>query len=633
MAGVDLAKLRAAQEAAAAAGSQKAQQALAAQANGGNALGGSVTLQNPISQPSGGRMTTYGSSPTPTPAPAAVSMAPTTNYVQQATNVTGNAGTGKLLNDILYAKDQYDAGNKAWASSTAQGYYSQLDPALAKQVQGMNAQQLRDYIAGQSAAPTSNGGNPAPMSNGGPAYNPWSNSSASSAPTASPSYQPTYTGPDMTAMTGQLNSLYDNRLASETQKLRDALATALQGYNAQETQAKQSAYDNRNAADVVSMQGQQAMAEQMANAGLTGDGQNLTLAASQAASRQGALTDINRTETNALQNISQQRSNLQNNAAQNELALTQAVGADKAAALFDLLKYGDSRAFDMDQVNYGRYRDDINQQFAEDQFDWSKLMQEAGLTGMYNGQSTMAGKQQNLEAALAYSNLTGKVLGPQSDWSGLLRQASSGSAPLSLAGQQAQLQSRQANFDAALSVAGLTGNIVNPQADWTGLFRQAAAGGNGPTMAALQQAFQQAMAQQDYSRGVYESDRNYQLQSSGQSFDQWLANQNLQMNQDKTYIDYLQAANGTNSRSAQPISSADAGNMLKQSLSKVIGNSNGKAVYGTITDPTAREKAFLDAYNASGISSGTDAISMLSKAGYTSQEIAKYKDKYPEAFQ
>ncbi|CDN42151.1 hypothetical protein [Paenibacillus sp. P22] len=636
---IDLEKLRAAQQQAAANGSAKAQQALAAQANGGNALGGSVTLQNPISQPSGGRMTTYGSSPTPTPAPAAVSMAPTTNYVQQATNVTGNAGTGKLLNDILYAKDQYDAGNKAWASQTAQGFYSQLDPALAKQVQGMNAQQLRDYIAGQSMAPTANGGSPTPMSNGVPVYSgiPLSGSGVStpSNPSASApaTYQPTYTGPDMTAMKDQLNSLYDNRLAAETQKLRDALATALQGYSAQETQAKQSAYDNRNAADVVSMQGQQAMAEQMANAGLTGDGQNLTLAASQAASRQGALTDINRTETNALQNISEQRANLQNNAAQNELALTQAVGADKAAALFDLLKYGDSRAFDMDQVNYGRYRDDINQQFAEDQFDWSKLMQEAGLTGMYNGQSTMAGKQQNLEAALAYSNLTGKVLGPQSDWSGLLRQASNGSAPLSLAGQQAQLQSKQANLDAALSVAGLTGNIVNPQADWTGLFRQAAAGGNGQTMAALQQAFQQAMSQQQYNRGVYESDRNYQLQSSGQSFDQWLANQNLQMNQDKTYIDYLQASNGTNSRSAQPISSADAGNMLKQSLSKVIGNSNGKAVYGTITDPTAREKAFLDAYNASGISSGTDAVSMLSKAGYTSQEIAKYKAKYPEAFQ
>ncbi|MGK9250829.1 hypothetical protein [Paenibacillus humicus] len=523
---VDLEKLRAAQQAAAAAGSVKAQQALAAQANGGNALGGSVTLQNPITSPSpavglsstpGGKFTTNGGGSVTTPE------SPKTNYVQQATNVTGNAGTGKLLNDILYAKDQYDAGNKAWASSTAQGYYSQLDPALAKQVQGMNAQQLRDYIAGQSAAPAANGGSPAPMSNGAPVYSgsPWSGSGVStpSNPSASApaAYQPTYTGPDMTAMTGQLNSLYENRLASETQKLRDALATALQGYNAQETQAKQSAYDNRNAADVVSMQGQQAMAEQMANAGLTGDGQNLTLAASQAASRQGALTDINRTETNALQNISEQRANLQNNAAQNELALTQAVGADKAAALFDLLKYGDSRAFDVDQVNYGRYRDDINQQFAEDQFDWSKLMQEAGLTGMYNGQSTMAGKQQNLEAALAYSNLTGQVLGPQSDWSGLLRQASSGSAPLSLAGQQAQLQSKQANLDAALSVAGLTGNIVNPQADWTGLFRQAAAGGNGQTMAALQQAFQQAMSQQQYNRGVYESDRNYNLQANGQN--------------------------------------------------------------------------------------------------------------------
>ncbi|OXM17315.1 hypothetical protein [Paenibacillus herberti] len=526
MAGIDLAKLRAAQEKAAAAGSEKAQQALQSQANGGNALGGSFTLQNPIvNKPSGGNYTTYGSS-APTPAPSPV---PSTNYVQQGTNVTGSAGSGKLLNDILYAKDQYDVGNKNWASSTAQGLYAQLDPSLAKQIQGMNAGQLRTYLAGQ------NNSTPTPSQpSGGATFTPSPNypmqGGQSGMPQSSPNsggYQPSYTGPDMNGMKNELNALYDNRLASEQQKLRDALATALQGYNSQETQAKQSAYDNRNASDVVSMQGQQSMQEQMANAGLTGDGQNLTLAASQAASRQGALTDINRQESNALQNISEQRSQLQNNAAKNELALQQGVNSDKAAALYDLLKYGDGRAFEMDQVNYGRYRDDINQQFAEDQFDWNKLMQEAGLTGQYNGQSTMAGKQQNLEAALAYSNLTGQVLGPQSDWSGLLRQASSGNAPLSLAGQQSQLQNRQANFDAALGVAGLTGNIVNPQSDWTGLFRQAAAGGKGKTMEALQLAFNQAMSQQQYNRGIYqddrdygrgvlESDRSYQLQQGSQ---------------------------------------------------------------------------------------------------------------------
>ncbi|QJC52896.1 hypothetical protein HGI30_15865 [Paenibacillus albicereus] len=520
MPGVDLAKLRAAQEAAAAAGSQKAQQALAAQANGGNALGGSVTLQNPvIPNQTGGSMTTY-SPPAATPAPVAsgapaVSMAPTTNYVQQGTSVTGSSGAGKTLNDILYAKDQYDAGNKQWASSTAQGLYSQLDPALARQVQGMSAAQLRQYLAGQSTqpGPSAPAATPSAPSVGAAFYPSGGSPANGSAAPAQPGYQSTYTGPDLTGMTNQLNTLYDNRLSAETQKLRDALATALQGYNAQETQARQSAYDNRNAADVAAMQGQQGMNEVMANMGLTGDGQNLTLAAAQAASRQGALTDINRAETNALQNISEQRANLQNNAAQNELALAQSVGADKAAALYDLLKYGDTRAFEVDQSNYGRYRDDINQQFAEDQFGWQKLMQEAGLTGVYNGQSTMAGKQQNLDAALAYSQLTGQVLSPQSDWSGLVRQASSGSAPLSLAGQQAQLQRQQANFGAAIDVAGLTGAIVNPQADWSGLFRQAAAGGNGPTMAALQQA----MAQQNYSRGVYESDRSYELQANSQS--------------------------------------------------------------------------------------------------------------------
>lgn len=78
--------------------------------------------------------------------------APTTNY----------GGTGSALNEILYSKKQYDAGNKAWAASNAQNYYSQLDPTLAASVKGMNTQQLTDYINGQNQQVSGSGAGTGP---------------------------------------------------------------------------------------------------------------------------------------------------------------------------------------------------------------------------------------------------------------------------------------------------------------------------------------------------------------------------------------------------------------------------------------------------------------------------------------
>lgn len=230
------------------------------------------------------------------------------------------------------------------------------------------------------------------------------NVSGSSIPQA---YTPSYTGPDMTGMTAQLESMFGNRLSSETAKLREALATALQGYNAQETQTKQAAYSNRNASDVTSSQNDQAMREQLANMGMTGDGQNLTLQAAQGASRLGSLSDINQNESNALLDILQKRSGLQNNAANQELALTQQVGSDKAAALYDLLKYGDTRKFDVEQYNYGRYQDNVDNQYRNDAFNWQKQTDTAGLTGQFNGQKTSDQAQRDWENRFNYGQATG----------------------------------------------------------------------------------------------------------------------------------------------------------------------------------------------------------------------------------
>ena len=272
-------------------------------------------------------------------------------------------------------------------------------------------------------------------------------------------YVPTYTGPNFDEMRAQLEQLFASRQASELAALRAALETALAGYAAQERQAQQLAYNQRNAADVVAAQDQAALRELLANLGMTGDGQNLTAQAAQAASRLQAIGAINQQEADALMRIAEQRSALQNSAAQQEQALIQAIGADKAAALLDLLQYGDTRAFEMEQLNYGRYRDAIEDQFRRDALDWQRQMDLAALLGVYNGQPTLAGRsaalaerQANLDAALAVGAVTGRLVSPQADWSGLFRQAADPSTPLNLTGQRYQL-----DYDQLM--AALTGRL------------------------------------------------------------------------------------------------------------------------------------------------------------------------------
>lgn len=255
-----------------------------------------------------------------------------------------------------------------------------------------------------SAAPP-----PAPNKpQGVPGYQVPGSSTGQSVPQAAkpPGYTPGYKGPDMAGMSQQLKDIFSNRQASELQKLRDALATAQQGYNSQETLAKQSAYDNRNQADTINMQNAQGMRETMANAGLNKDGQNLSLQSAQNAQRLGDLGQINRQETNAIQDIGQKRSLLNNNEAQNELGLLQQINSDQAAAQFDLSKYGDTRAFDTEKYNYGRYRDDVNQQFAEDQFDYGKtqdqIQNDAQYGGTYGSHPTFAAQQQQIQNNAQY---------------------------------------------------------------------------------------------------------------------------------------------------------------------------------------------------------------------------------------
>lgn len=73
-----------------------------------------------------------------------------------------------------------------------------------------------------------------------------------------------------------------------------------------------------------------------------------------------------------------------------------------------------------------------------------------------------------------------------------------------LQGQQLDLQNRQANLNAAIDVGTLTGKVVNPQSDWTGLFRQAA-NPNAPLNYTAQQA---AITNAQENRRLGQTDRS-----------------------------------------------------------------------------------------------------------------------------
>ncbi|MFD2330090.1 hypothetical protein ACFSR7_12630 [Cohnella sp. GCM10020058] len=242
---------------------------------------------------------------------------------------TNYGGKGNPLNEILFSKKQYDAGNKLWAAKNAQSYYDQLDPQERALVQGMNTQQLESYINSKTAGGTGATG---------------------------------ATGTTGQGSSNLINDMYDNSLAAQLQALRKARETAQQGLNSVETTAKQSAYQNRNLADASTQQSAQRLRTIMAEQGLLASGDNVTANVALQAAGQNNLNTINQAEANTLQDVMERRATINNNAELDEQALAKEVAAARANAL-------------------------IQDQYHQDDMG----LQVAGLTGTYNGTRTLAG--------------------------------------------------------------------------------------------------------------------------------------------------------------------------------------------------------------------------------------------------
>lgn len=152
-----------------------------------------------------------------------------------------------------------------------------------------------------------------------------------------------------------------------------------------------------------------------------------------------------------------------------------------------------------------------------------------GIRTLQGQQLDLQGKQANLDAATAVSNMTGKVITPQTDWQGLVRQAANPNTPLSLDGQNqaynqgittAQLTGylngkqttaeQQRQLTNLWTVAEQTGTIPNELADLYGISR------GTQTQAAKQFAAQMA----NESRGLDISQQNANTSQDSQAFNQ-----------------------------------------------------------------------------------------------------------------
>jgi len=194
-------------------------------------------------------------------------------------------------------------------------------------------------------------------------------------------------------------------------------------YASQQEAAKQQAYQGMNVADVVAAQNQRSQAESMANLGLMPSGDYLSLQAAQNAQRQGAQGQVQSQLATQLQDITNQRQDYLNQ-----------TGAQRLQALVG---------------------DVYNQQ----QFG----LQQAGLTGQYGGQDTMARQQQLAE-------LTGRFQGAptaqqaQQDWSNRFAYGQAVGQFAGAGGQQT-LQAIEANRNYELQKQQQAATIANMTAD------------------------------------------------------------------------------------------------------------------------------------------------------------------------
>jgi hypothetical protein len=441
--------------------------------------------------------------------------------------------------------------------------------------------------------------------------------------------------PTGTSANDLINGAYENDYNAGLQALRKARDTQLQGLLGQETQANQGAYDNRNNNDLMSMMQMKALKEQMASQGING-GDSITAQIGNDTTRQNGANAINRDLANTLQDLSQRRALINDNAAADELALQQQLQGVRDGRLLD--QSNADRSFELQKGQLTGYLNTSDMQKLYDEVNQAKTDYASATTPAERDAAHK--RADDARAKLAAMNANVDAVGSNVT----LGQSRNNQGKYGIQTLAARESDR--NFDYT------TGRDKVADEQWNKTFDYNA--GRDKL------ADDRYNSETDYAHGRdaiadkrYDSETSYSHGRDKVADAQWMkefnnrveqqgidnalswANYSLsQDNNDLAWIKYDdELSNG--SGSGKTVSGATAGDMLSSSLRKTVGvdPDTGMPKYGTISDPTTREKAFIDAWNASGVAPGQDTLEMLSKAGYTSKEIASFKKKYPKAFQ
>ncbi|MFD1136725.1 hypothetical protein [Paenibacillus urinalis] len=213
-------------------------------------------------------------------------------------------------------------------------------------------------------------------------------------------------------------------------------------------------------------------------------------------------------------------------------------------------------------------------------------------------------RQANLNAAVQYSDLTGRLMTPQSDWTGYMRQAANPNTPLTLAGQQQGFN--QETYLQEFAYQKARDAIADQQ--WKAQFDENVRQfGLGHALSLLseqnQQAYQQAqlaLSEDDNLRQWASLDYDMSLPSSGSGSSGGLtANQVL---------------DSVRSMYTEPVISTDENGIQTQTGSQLT------------KDPTKRQNMFLNVVDAN--LSDDETYQILAMLGFSKEEINKYQKQY-----
>ncbi|QHT61691.1 hypothetical protein GXP70_18070 [Paenibacillus lycopersici] len=457
---------------------QKANQAI-------TAAGGTPSYVAEVSAPSKPATPTFVTTPsTPSTNPTIPKL------VYNEASQTNYGGKGDPLNEILYSKKQYDAGNTAWAAQNAQQFYAQLSPEEAAAVKNMNTQQLIDYInnknTGTSKTPTTPNfvpSTPTQTSTPTPAAVPgtgnmpvFTGPAKSDVPTVD-QYKPAIPVMDEAA----IRKYAEDQTA---RKLSDARLTADQAIaNSQLTAKQQSDALKGNFDKMYETINEDRSTEDVQNQRRLSPFSGRSDYALGMIEQNRARTD--RENQSSLQtnqaNIAAQAAQLQQQINDKYTALANAA-PDEREALFQSIK-NDERNYDLmvhgqltqdaltnSQLGNTAFNQALQQFQTNYQVGQDQIHNDAQYAGTYNGQQTVQQQQQQIQNDAIYG---GTYNGGQS-----------------LQGQQQALADKNANWGAYMDMVNQTGNLgKGPTQTWGNLVNNANAGAQ--TMAGQQNQLNQ----------------------------------------------------------------------------------------------------------------------------------------------